>query len=114
MLALSGHPFSSYTWKALSPLDANGTAFEHRVVGTEPEHAEFVQGLESLLPSFKRSLSGSACVLTLPLTGGYAAWAAQPSDEAAAHLPAGSIHVKAVLRIDGGEPRLACSVASPA
>ncbi|HEX5747076.1 MAG TPA: hypothetical protein VFZ09_12605 [Archangium sp.] len=33
MLALYGHPFSSYTWKALIPLYANGTAFEHRVVG---------------------------------------------------------------------------------
>jgi len=43
MLALYGHPFSSYTWKALIPLYANGTAFEHRVVGNEPEHGEFVQ-----------------------------------------------------------------------
>jgi glutathione S-transferase len=28
MLALHGHPFSSYTWKALIPLYANDTAFE--------------------------------------------------------------------------------------
>lgn len=28
MLRLHGHPFSSYTWKALIPLYANGTAFE--------------------------------------------------------------------------------------
>ncbi|MXO99334.1 glutathione S-transferase family protein [Altererythrobacter xixiisoli] len=44
MLALYGHPFSSYTWKALIPLYANGTAFEFRLVAPdEPEHAAFVQ-----------------------------------------------------------------------
>jgi len=31
-LQLYGHPFSSYTWKALIPLYANGTAFEFRAV----------------------------------------------------------------------------------
>jgi len=40
MLALYGHPFSSYTWKALIALYANGTAFEFREI---PEHAEFVR-----------------------------------------------------------------------
>ena len=33
MIQLYGHPFSSYTWKALIPLYANGTAFEFRLVG---------------------------------------------------------------------------------
>lgn len=43
-LALYGHPFSSYTWKALIPLYANGTAFEFREVGPDhPQHAEFVR-----------------------------------------------------------------------
>lgn len=32
-LALYGHPFSSYTWKALIPLYANGTPFEFREIG---------------------------------------------------------------------------------
>jgi glutathione S-transferase len=32
-LALYGHPFSSYTWKALIPLYANGTVFEFRALG---------------------------------------------------------------------------------
>ncbi|HWK42908.1 MAG TPA: glutathione S-transferase family protein [Croceibacterium sp.] len=44
MLALYGHPFSSYTWKALIPLYANDTPFEFREVS--PDHAEngaFVQ-----------------------------------------------------------------------
>lgn len=39
-LALYGHPFSSYTWKALIPLYANGTPFEFREI---PEHADFVR-----------------------------------------------------------------------
>ncbi len=37
MLALYGHPFSSYTWKALIPLYAVGAEFEFRELG--PDHA---------------------------------------------------------------------------
>jgi glutathione S-transferase len=44
MLALYGHLFSSYTWKALIPLHANGTAFEFRPVDPDhPRHAVAVQ-----------------------------------------------------------------------
>ncbi|AKM07176.1 glutathione S-transferase family protein [Pelagerythrobacter marensis] len=44
MLALYGHPFSSYTWKALIPLYANETPFEFREVGSDhPARAQFVQ-----------------------------------------------------------------------
>jgi glutathione S-transferase len=44
MLALYGHVFSSYTWKALIPLYANGTAFEFRSVDPDhPRNAVFVQ-----------------------------------------------------------------------
>lgn len=43
MLALYGHPFSSYTWKVLIALYANETPFEFRVVDDDhPAHAEFV------------------------------------------------------------------------
>ena len=43
MLALYGYPFSSYTWKALIALYANGTPFEFRELGAEhPEHGELV------------------------------------------------------------------------
>lgn len=43
MLALYGHPFSSYTWKALIPLYANRTPFEFREVSPDhPEHAMFI------------------------------------------------------------------------
>ena len=44
-VAVYGHPFSSYTWKALIPLYANGTQFEFRSV--DPSNAEngaFVAG----------------------------------------------------------------------
>jgi glutathione S-transferase len=42
-LQLYGHPFSSYTWKALIPLYANGTAFEFRGLGPDdPENNAFV------------------------------------------------------------------------
>ena len=43
MLQLYGHPFSSYTWKALIPLYANGTPFEFRSVDPgEPDNGAFV------------------------------------------------------------------------
>jgi len=43
MLALYGHPFSSYTWKALIALYANDIEFEFRVVDPgHPEHAAFI------------------------------------------------------------------------
>lgn len=43
-LALYGHPFSSYTWKALIALYANDTAFELRSVAPDhPDHGAFVQ-----------------------------------------------------------------------
>ncbi|WP_374528209.1 glutathione S-transferase family protein [Novosphingobium sp.] len=38
MLALYGHPFSSYTWKAKIALYANANPFEQRMV--DPEHAD--------------------------------------------------------------------------
>ena len=41
-LALHGHPFSSYTWKALIALYANGTEFEFRQVDTTvPKYDSF-------------------------------------------------------------------------
>jgi len=43
MLALYGHLFSSYTWKALIALYANGTEFESRPLdGEHPENFAFV------------------------------------------------------------------------
>src|SRR3569623_1293049 len=43
MLELYGHPFSSYTWKALIPLYANETPYQFREVGPDPANGEFVQ-----------------------------------------------------------------------
>ena len=43
-LQLFGHPFSSYTWKALIPLYANGTAFEFReFTPFDPADREYLQ-----------------------------------------------------------------------
>ena len=42
-LALYGHPFSSYTWKAQIALDAAGIEPEFRIIDAEhPEHYTFV------------------------------------------------------------------------
>ena len=46
-LQLFGHPFSSYTWKVLIPLYADGTAFEFRQV---PEDADTYAELKRLWP----------------------------------------------------------------
>ena len=44
-LVLYGHPFSSYTWKALIALYAEDLEFEFRIVDADhPEHVEFVKG----------------------------------------------------------------------
>ena len=64
-------------------------------------------------PSTWRRIVGRATVITLALVCGYAAWAAQPKDVAAGPVPAGRIAVKAVLRIDGGEPQMATYVVAP-
>jgi len=46
-LVLFGHPFSSYTWKALIPLYADGTEFEFRQV---PENDENYAELKRIWP----------------------------------------------------------------
>jgi len=46
-LELYGHPFSSYTWKALIPLYADGTEFQFRQV---PEDQETYAELKGLWP----------------------------------------------------------------
>jgi glutathione S-transferase len=44
MLQLYGHPFSSYTWKALIPLYANAVPFTFRMLDPDhPENQAFVQ-----------------------------------------------------------------------
>lgn len=44
MMQLYGHPFSSYTWKALIPLYAGAVPFTFRMLGPDhPEHAAVVQ-----------------------------------------------------------------------
>lgn len=63
MLALYGHPFSSYTWKALIALYANGTAFEFRALG--PDDGYGVDYLRQVHPAgkFPVLLDGEATVV---------------------------------------------------
>lgn len=56
-------------------------------------------------PSIFRRIVGRAAVVTLALACGYSAWAAQSKDAPMTAVAAGRIQVKAVLRIDGGEPQ---------
>lgn len=44
MLQLHGHPFSSYTWKALIPLYANGTPFDFVPMATDQPLSEQFPG----------------------------------------------------------------------
>ena len=48
MLALYGHPFSSYTWKALIALYANDIPFEFRMV--DPDHPDNLELVENAGP----------------------------------------------------------------
>lgn len=48
MLALYGHPFSSYTWKALIALYANDTPFAFRMV--DPDHPQHVEAVRAASP----------------------------------------------------------------
>jgi len=49
MLELFGHPFSSYTWKALIALYENDTPFTFRMIdGDHPDNAQHIQGLSPL------------------------------------------------------------------
>lgn len=54
MLALYGHPFSSYTWKALIALYANGTPFAfHSLAGENPDHAAAYARVQQASPMGK-------------------------------------------------------------
>jgi len=66
-LVLFGHPFSSYTWKVLIPLYADGTKFEFRQV---PENEENYAELKRIWPAGKFPLlldDGEAVIETTPI-----------------------------------------------
>jgi glutathione S-transferase len=68
-LQLYGHPFSSYTWKVLIALRADGTAFEFCMLGPEhPEHGAELQrrwpfGQFPLLVDGDRTVVESTCIV---------------------------------------------------
>lgn len=51
MLELFGHPFSSYTWKALIALYENEVPFSFRMI--DPDHPDNVQRIQALSPQGK-------------------------------------------------------------
>jgi glutathione S-transferase len=63
MLALYGHPFSSYTWKALIALYANGTAFEFREIDPSVPKFESFTGKAHPSGQFPVLTDGDAIVV---------------------------------------------------
>jgi len=63
MLALHGHPFSSYTWKALIALYANGTPFEFREIDTSVPKFESFTGKAHPSGQFPVLVDGEAIVV---------------------------------------------------
>lgn len=69
MLALYGHPFSSYTWKALIAFYANETSFEFRMLDPDhPEHGAVVAaagplGQFPVLVDGKRTVFEASCIV---------------------------------------------------
>lgn len=63
MLALYGHSFSSYTWKAQIALHATGMDYDFREIDADhPEHYEFVQAHGGPLGKFPVLVDGDAVI----------------------------------------------------
>ena len=67
MLQLFGHPFSSYTWKALIPLYAFSTPFTFRMLG--PEHPDNQAVVQERTPSGKFPLLVDGATAVFEATG---------------------------------------------
>ena len=63
MLVLHGHPFSSYTWKALIPLYANGTEFTFREIDPSVPKFESFTGKAHPSGQFPVLVDGDAVVV---------------------------------------------------
>jgi glutathione S-transferase len=63
MLELHGHPFSSYTWKALIPLYANGTEFTFRAIDPSVPKFESFTGQAHPSGQFPVLADGGAVVV---------------------------------------------------
>ena len=63
MLELHGHPFSSYTWKALIPLYANGTPFAFSEIDTSVPKFESFTGKAHPSGQFPVLVDGDAVVV---------------------------------------------------
>ena len=63
MLELHGHPFSSYTWKALIPLYANGTPFAFREIDQSVPKFESFTGMAHPSGQFPVLVDGDTVVV---------------------------------------------------
>ncbi|WP_371514408.1 glutathione S-transferase family protein [Novosphingobium sp. TH158] len=91
MLALYGHPFSSYTWKAQIALHAQMLDYEFRVLDADhPEHGEFMatragpQGQFPVLVDGARTIFEATSIIEYLNLHHPAGWPLIPSDPEAA------------------------------
>jgi len=97
MLQLYGHPFSSYTWKALIPLYANAVPFTFRMLG--PDHPENHAFVRQHTPAGKFPLLVDGDELVFEATG-IVEYLAATSPECRALLPADPIAAARMRMLD--------------
>lgn len=81
---LFGHPFSSYTWKALIPFYETGTPFDFRMIG--PDQPDNMTALTAAWPigKFPVLLDGDEAIIEASIIVEHIAPAMIPADPAAA------------------------------
>ena len=98
MLALYGHPFSSYTWKALIALHAASLEHEFRVVGPEhPQNGEFLAAHGGPWGTFPVLVDGEAVLFEATIIIEHLALAHAPE---AGLIPADPAEALAVRMMD--------------
>lgn len=100
MLALYGHRFSSYTWKALIALHAAGLEHEFREVGPEnPQHGEFLASHGGPWGTFPVLVDGEAVLFEAAVIIEHLALAHAPAAGLIPHDPAAALAVRMMDRV---------------
>lgn len=81
---LFGHPFSSYTWKALIPLYETGTPFDFRMIGPDDPHNMATLTAAWPIAKFPVLLDGDEAIIEASIIVEHVAPAMIPADPAAA------------------------------
>ena len=99
MLQLYGHPFSSYTWKALIPLYANSVPFTFRML--DPDHPENRSFVEQRTPAgkFPVLLDGEKLVLEATCIIEYLAATRPDCRTLLPADPVGAAHIRMLDRV---------------